>query len=73
MDAVNNPTHYQGEIECIECIKASMTYEEFKGYLRGNVFKYLWRYNRKNGLQDLQKSQWYLNRLHKEIEQHGKP
>jgi hypothetical protein len=73
MDAVNNPTHYQGEIECIECIKASMTYEEFKGYLRGNVFKYLWRYNRKNGLQDLEKSQWYLNRLHKEIEQHGKP
>jgi hypothetical protein len=72
MDAVNNPTHYQGEIECIECIKASMTYEEFKGYLRGNVFKYLWRYNRKNGLQDLEKSQWYLNRLHKEIEQHGK-
>jgi hypothetical protein len=73
MDAVNNPTHYQGEIECIECIKASMTFEEFKGYLRGNVFKYLWRYNRKNGLQDLEKSQWYLNRLHKEIEQHGKP
>ncbi len=73
MDAVNNPTHYQGEIECIECIKASMTYEEFKGYLRGNVFKYLWRYNRKNGLQDLEKSEWYLNRLHKEIEQHGKP
>jgi hypothetical protein len=73
MDAVNNPTHYQGEIECIECIKASMTYEEFKGYLRGNVFKYLWRYNRKNGLQDLEKSQWYINRLHKEIEQHGKP
>jgi len=73
MDVVNKPPHYQGEIECIECIKASMTYEEFKGYLRGNVFKYLWRYNRKNGLQDLEKSQWYLNRLHKEIEQHGKP
>ncbi len=73
MDVVNNPTHYQGEIECIECIKASMTYEEFKGYLRGNVFKYLWRYNRKNGLQDLEKSQWYLNRLHKEIKQNGKP
>jgi uncharacterized C2H2 Zn-finger protein len=50
MDAVNKPAHYQGEIECIECIKASMTYEEFKGYLRGNSFKYLWRYNRKKML-----------------------
>ena len=72
MDAVNKPSHYQGEIECIECIKASMTYEEFKGYLRGNSFKYLWRYNRKNGLEDLQKAQWYLERLQKEIDNNGK-
>ena len=72
MDAVNKPSHYQGEIECIECIKASMTYEEFKGYLRGNSFKYLWRYNRKNGLEDLQKAQWYLERLQKEINKNGK-
>ena len=71
MDAVNKPSHYQGEIECIECIKASMSYEEFKGYLRGNSIKYLWRYNRKNGLEDLKKAEWYLQRLQKEIE-HGK-
>lgn len=73
MDAVNKPPHYSGEIECIECIKASMTYEEFKGYLRGNSFKYLWRYNRKkNALEDLQKAQWYLERLQKEIDNNGK-
>ena len=73
MDAVNKPAHYQGEIECIECIKASMTYEEFKGYLRGNSFKYLWRYNRmKNAMADLQKAQWYLERLQKEIDNNGK-
>ena len=72
MDVVNKPSHYQGEIECIECINASMTYEEFKGYLRGNSFKYLWRYNRKNGLEDLQKAQWYLERLQKEIDNNGK-
>jgi hypothetical protein len=49
MDAVNKPAHYQGEIECIECIKASMSHiEEFKGYLkRERAFKYVWRYNRK--------------------------
>ena len=73
MYAVNKPAHYQVEIECIECIKASMTYEEFKGYLMGNSFKYLWRYNsKKNAMEDLQKAQWYLERLQKEIDNNGK-
>ncbi len=70
-DNVNNPTHYGGEIECIEFIKAQMSYEEFKGYLRGNSLKYMWRYNRKNGMEDLQKAEWYLKRLQKEIQDHG--
>jgi len=69
MDVINSPAHYQGEIECIECIKAQMSYEEFKGYLRGNSIKYMWRYNRKNGVEDLQKAEWYLKRLQKEITQ----
>ena len=67
MDAVNKPSHYQGEIECIECIKASMTYEEFKGYCQGNALKYIIRFDRKNGVEDLQKAQWYINRLIKHI------
>lgn len=63
-----NPSHYKsGEIECINAIKASMSTIEFKGYLKGNVQKYLWRYDKKNGLEDLQKAQWYLNKLVSEI------
>jgi hypothetical protein len=65
-DAIN-PSHYQSEIECIDAIKASMTKEQFKGYLKGNVQKYLWRYEQKNGVEDLKKAQWYLDRLIKEL------
>lgn len=61
-----SPSHYKGEIECIEAIKASMSRNEFKGYLKGNVMKYLWRYDRKNGLEDLEKANVYLGWLIKE-------
>jgi arginase family enzyme len=64
-DPVNKPEHYtQGGIECIDAIQASMTAEEFKGYLKGNALKYLWRYqNKGKPEQDLKKSAWYLDRL----------
>ena len=65
-DVVNNPTHYQGEVECIEAIKSSMSHEAFKGYLKGNIIKYIWRFERKNGHEDLLKAQWYTNKLVKE-------
>lgn len=68
MDIVNNPPHYQGEVEAIDAIKSSMSYEEFKGYLAGNAHKYIFRYGRKNGVEDLRKAQWYINRLIKHIE-----
>jgi hypothetical protein len=71
MDIVNNPPHYQGEVEAIDSIKASMSYEAFKGYCQGNALKYVIRYNRKNGVEDLQKAKWYINRLIKEIEKNG--
>jgi len=62
-DAIN-PKHYQkGGIECIEAIEASMTEEAFKGFLKGNCIKYLYRYEDKNGVEDLKKAQWYLLRL----------
>jgi hypothetical protein len=61
-----SPDHYGGEIECIAAIKASMSQQQFKGYLKGNVIKYLWRYDRKNGLEDLQKADVYLQWLIKE-------
>ena len=72
MDAVNKPSHYQGEIECIECIKSSMSYEAFKGYLQGNALKYIIRFDRKNGIEDLRKAEWYINRLIKHIDKNGK-
>lgn len=64
-DAVNNPSHYtDGNIECIDAIKASMSEEEFKGFLKGNVMKYIWRYEKKEKpKQDLEKAQWYLTKL----------
>jgi hypothetical protein len=69
MDQVNQPPHYnQGGIECIEAIKASMSPAEFQGYLKGNVMKYTWRFRHKNGLQDLEKADWYLKRLRDELE-----
>jgi hypothetical protein len=63
MDKINNPAHYEGSIECIESIKSSMSNEAFKGYLKGNIQKYIWRYDRKGGVEDLQKAEWYLKRL----------
>jgi hypothetical protein len=65
-DPVNSPSHYadtDGGIECIEAIEASMSIEEFKGFLKGNCQKYLWRFTKKNGAEDLKKAKWYLERL----------
>ena len=63
-DMVNSPAHYgNGSIECIEYIEDFLTTEEFIGYLRGNIAKYLHRFRYKNGLEDLKKAEWYLNRL----------
>ena len=62
-DTVNHPSHYAGEIECIDAIESSMTHEAFCGYLKGNVQKYMWRYENKGGITDLEKAQWYLNKL----------
>ena len=63
-DPVNRPAHYTaGGIECIDAIQAAVGPEQFKGYLRGNVLKYLWRYEHKGGVESLRKAQWYLDRL----------
>jgi hypothetical protein len=63
-DNVNHPDHYTfGEIECIDAIRAQMTKEEFQGYLKGAIAKYLWRWRHKGGVESLRKAQWYLNKL----------
>lgn len=63
-DMVNHPSHYtKGGIECLEGIKASMNAEAYKGYLKGNLIKYIWRYEDKGGKEDLQKAMKYLEWL----------
>jgi len=64
-DNVNRPSHYRkGKVECIDAIK-SATGDGYQFYLQGNIIKYMWRFNHKNGLEDLQKAQWYLSELMK--------
>jgi hypothetical protein len=67
-DMVNSPPHYnQAGVECIDAIRAA-TDEGYQYYLQGNIIKYLWRYRYKNGVQDLEKAKWYLDKLIGEIE-----
>ena len=68
-DPVTRPDHYNnGAIEAIEAIKASMPENEFRGYLKGNALKYLWRYDYKGKpIEDLRKCKWYLDRLLQEV------
>ena len=63
MDMVNSPIHYnKAGIETIDALQA-MLVDGFDYYLQGNIVKYLWRFRYKNGVEDLKKAQWYLNKL----------
>ena len=64
-DVVNHPSHYTSHPSGIECIQIT----EHMTFLMGNAMKYLWRADLKNGLEDLQKAAWYIQR---EIEQRSK-
>lgn len=64
MDDRINPSHYKdGAVECIEALEACSSYEGFCTHLKLTAMAYLWRYEKKNGLEDLKKAQWYLDRL----------
>ena len=66
-DMINHPPHYtQGEIECIKAIKYindKLHTEGYEGYCLGNIVKYIWRCNYKNGWEDIDKAIFYLNEL----------
>ena len=64
-DPVNNPQHYKASgIESIEYIESFLSRDEYRGFLRGNISKYLHRYTYKGKpLEDLNKARWYLNKL----------
>tara|TARA_R110002153_G_scaffold52448_1_gene147028 strand:+ start:965 stop:1252 length:288 start_codon:yes stop_codon:yes gene_type:complete len=69
-DPVNSPSHYNSKgVEAIAAIEASMSDEEYLGYLKGNCMKYMWRYKYKGKpVEDLKKAQWYLNKLIASVE-----
>ena len=64
-DMVNSPSHYtQGSIECIDAIaQVVKDLQGMEAMCTGNVLKYLWRWKHKNGVEDLKKAQWYLQRM----------
>lgn len=69
-DNVNHPNHYtQGNVECIDALKAATS--NLKGIeviCTANAIKYLWRWKDKNGIEDLNKAKWFIDRLIGEIE-----
>lgn len=70
VDVVNHPSHYtRGSVECIDAIaSATVGKSGIEAVCVANAIKYLWRYEEKNGLEDVKKAQWYLNKLISEME-----
>ena len=68
-DNVNHPSHYtQGAIECIDAIKeATKGLFGIEAVCTANIIKYVWRWKFKNGLEDLDKASWYLDKLKQEV------
>lgn len=63
-DSVNHPTHYtQGKMEVIDAIEGLEA-----GFHEGNIIKYVARWRYKNGVEDLKKARWYLERLIEQAE-----
>lgn len=60
-----NPDHYkQGDVECIDALEAAtINLKGIDAVCTANAIKYLWRWKEKNGVEDLRKAQWYINRL----------
>lgn len=70
MDNVNHPTHYtSGKVECIDALEsATINLIGIEAICTANAIKYLWRWKQKNGVEDLKKALWYINRLIEEEE-----
>jgi hypothetical protein len=64
-DPVSKPQHYNaGGVECIDALEAATVgLEGIEAVCTANAIKYLWRWKKKNGVEDLKKAQWYINRL----------
>lgn len=64
-DNVNHPAHYTaGGVECIDGLKAAtVNLTGIYAVCTANAIKYLWRWKNKNGVEDLKKAKWYIDRL----------
>ena len=63
-DNVNHPSHYcTGKYECIDVMLEVFGKEAVQNFCRLNAFKYLYRSDRKNGIEDINKALWYLNKF----------
>lgn len=59
-----NPNHYKsGGLEMFEILKSKLSPEELKGFCKGVVLQYIIRADQKNGIEDITKAQWYLEKL----------
>lgn len=62
-DVVNHPSHYElDKYECIDVMIEVFGIEAVKSFCQCNAFKYVWRMNRKNGTEDVEKAMWYLKK-----------
>lgn len=62
-DCVNHPSHYETrKFECIEVMEETQGVEAVKNFCICNAFKYLYRHANKNGLEDIKKARWYLDK-----------
>ncbi len=62
-NAVNHPSHYnQGGIECIDAMVSAFGKQKVADWCVLNAFKYLWRYEHKNGQEDVNKAYWYIDK-----------
>lgn len=72
-DVVNHPNHYQGKVECIDCLEsATAGLDGIEAVCTANAMKYLFRWKRKNGVEDLRKCLWYVNHLIEHLEKEQK-
>ena len=69
-DNVHKPAHYQGKVECIDAIESAVEgLEGIEAVCTANVIKYVYRWKKKNGLEDLEKAMWYLVKLTRHLKE----
>jgi hypothetical protein len=74
-EKVNHPSHYTaGKVECIDALEAATVgLQGIEAICTANAIKYLWRWKFKNGVEDLQKTEWYLKKLISHVEKLNAP